>query len=35
MLEGLDAVEWAQLTHAYGAAVDVPELIRALTSSQC
>ncbi len=33
MLEGLDAVEWGQLTHAYGAAVDVPELIRALASN--
>src|SRR5207237_10305385 len=33
MLEGLDAVEWASLTHAYGEAADVPGLIRELLSS--
>src|SRR5262245_18811798 len=30
MLEGLGAVDWAALEHAYGSAGDVPELIRAL-----
>ena len=33
MLEGLDAIPWAELEHAYGPAADVPELIRALASS--
>jgi hypothetical protein len=33
MLEGLDAVPWNNLTHAYGTAGDVPELIRAVTSA--
>jgi hypothetical protein len=32
MLDGLDQVEWSRLKHAYGAAEDVPDLIRALTS---
>src|SRR5260221_6553853 len=32
MLEGLDRVDWAHLTHAYGPATDVPDLIRALAS---
>lgn len=32
MLEGLDAIPWSSLTHAYGAARDVPELIGALAS---
>ena len=32
MLEGLDAINWQQLTHAYGPATDVPDLIRKLTS---
>ena len=32
MLEGLDAVDWGRLSHAYGAAVDVPDLIRALAT---
>ena len=32
MLEGLDRVDWKTLRHAYGAAADVPELIRALLS---
>jgi hypothetical protein len=33
MLEGLDAVPWSDLTHAYGTAADVPELIRAVTAT--
>jgi len=33
MLEGLDAVPWKDLTHAYGPAADVPDLIRAVTST--
>jgi HEAT repeat protein len=32
MLEGLDAVAWARLDHAYGPAADVPDLIRTLRS---
>lgn len=32
MLEGLDAVPWATLTHAYGSAADVPQLIRELAA---
>jgi len=32
MLEGLDTINWQQLTHAYGPATDVPDLIRKLTS---
>jgi HEAT repeat protein len=32
VLEGLDAVDWAALEHAYGSAADVPELIRSLRS---
>jgi hypothetical protein len=32
MLEGLPAVNWKRLTHAYGPAGDVPDRIRALTS---
>ncbi|MDY3561389.1 HEAT repeat domain-containing protein [Gemmata sp. JC673] len=32
MLDGLDAVGWSSLTHAYGEATDVPELLRALAS---
>jgi HEAT repeat protein len=32
MLEGLDAIDWAALTHAYGSAADVPGLLRALAS---
>ncbi|MGW1991305.1 hypothetical protein [Embleya sp. NPDC001921] len=31
-LDGLDAVDWAGLEHAYGSAGDVPAQIRALTS---
>ena len=30
MLEDLDKVPWAELTHAYGSAEDVPDLLRAL-----
>jgi hypothetical protein len=30
MLEGLDAVDWAAVEHAYGPATDVPDLLRAL-----
>jgi hypothetical protein len=33
VLEGLDAVPWKQLTHAYGSAGDVPKLIRAAASA--
>jgi hypothetical protein len=32
MLEGLNKVDWTKLTHAYGEASDVPELIRSLAS---
>ncbi|MBC6456676.1 HEAT repeat domain-containing protein [Actinomadura sp. HBU206391] len=32
VLEGLDAVRWAELRHAYGFAEDVPGLLRALRS---
>lgn len=32
MLDGLDQVDWARLTHAYGAARDVPDQIRELVS---
>ena len=30
MIEDLDSVQWDQITHAYGSAVDVPDLLRAL-----
>lgn len=33
MLERLDEVQWAKLTHAYGEASDVPAQLRALASS--
>jgi hypothetical protein len=33
MLEKLDSIAWSQLTHAYGAAIDVPAQIRNLTSA--
>jgi|GEM_PF-1874592 len=33
MLEGLDAINWSELHHAYGSAADVPGQIRSLTSS--
>ncbi|HEY0699600.1 MAG TPA: hypothetical protein VGD43_17520 [Micromonospora sp.] len=32
MLENLDSVDWARLSHAYGPATDVPDQIRALRS---
>ena len=32
MLEGLDAIDWSKLRHAYGEATDVPNQIRALLS---
>ncbi len=32
MLQGLDAIDWGSLNHAYGAASDVPDLLRALAS---
>ncbi len=32
MLERLDEVPWPTLTHAYGSAADVPDLLRALAS---
>lgn len=32
MLEGLESIDWSQLEHAYGRAVDVPDQIRALAS---
>jgi hypothetical protein len=32
MLEGLDAIDWAALEHAYGSAEDVPAVIRGLLS---
>ena len=32
MLEQLDRIDWSRLTHAYGAAADVPQLIRGLVS---
>jgi hypothetical protein len=34
MLEGLDRVDWARLTHAYGPASDTPDHIRRLASSR-
>jgi hypothetical protein len=33
VLDGLDRVDWARLTHAYGVATDVPDQIRALHSA--
>jgi hypothetical protein len=33
-LAGLDGIPWRELTHAYGPAEDVPENLRALTSSK-
>src|SRR5262245_43071513 len=32
MLEGLSAIDWESLTHAYGPAGDIPDMIRRLTS---
>src|SRR5262245_6147123 len=33
MLEGLSAIDWSKLHHAYGTAEDVPHQLRALISS--
>jgi hypothetical protein len=33
VLDGLDSIPWSRLTHAYGAADDVPDLIRALRTA--
>jgi hypothetical protein len=33
MLDGLDSIPWKELTHAYGPAEDVPELLRALATN--
>ena len=32
MLDGLDAIDWGSLSHAYGEASDVPQIIRSLLS---
>ena len=32
MLDGLDAIDWASLSHAYGPADDVPQMIRDMAS---
>jgi len=32
MLEGIDEVGWAKLSHAYGKAGDVPELLRGVAA---
>ena len=32
MLEGLDQIQWSELSHAYGPAADVPDLLRDLHS---
>jgi hypothetical protein len=34
MLEGLDNIDWSKLSHAYGEANDVPDLLRALASKE-
>lgn len=34
MLEGLDAIDWTSLEHAYGDASDVPDLLRDLAEGQ-
>jgi hypothetical protein len=33
VLDGLDDIHWSQLTHAYGSAADVPDLVRSLLST--
>lgn len=33
MLDHLDAIDWSKLTHAYGPATDVPDMLRALASA--
>lgn len=35
MLDGLDEINWRDLSHAYGPADDVPELLRALAEGNC
>lgn len=35
MLDGLDAISWQDLSHAYGPADDVPQLLRALAEGKC
>ncbi len=32
MLDGLDLIDWGSLSHAYGEASDVPEILRSLLS---
>ena len=32
MLKGLDAIRWSELTHAYGSAEDIPEILRDLAA---
>lgn len=34
MLEGLEDVEWASLTHAYGSAENIPAMLQALNSAE-
>jgi hypothetical protein len=34
MLDGLDAVPWSTLTHAYGSAADLPGILRAVASGE-
>ena len=33
LLDGLDGIDWAKLSHAYGPATDVPEMLRTLVSA--
>jgi hypothetical protein len=33
MLDDLDAIDWSRLTHAYGPATNVPDMLRALASA--
>ncbi len=35
MLDGLDAINWQGLSHAYGPADDVPKTLRALAEGKC
>jgi hypothetical protein len=34
MLDGLDDIDWAAPSHAYGPATDVPDLLRALADPE-
>ena len=34
MFDGLDSIPWNRLTHAYGPADDIPDLLRALRSAR-